>query len=179
MCNQVIGQNNIGEPRPSPHGSVKRMDKFQPPQAFDFSDSTSWIDWLEQHKQFRLLRKGRKDEGEVQIASLLYTMGPQANIVFEQLSFDEDAHRTDFAKVTEALTKHFSPVTNVVHERTMFERAVQLPTESLDEVLPRLHKITDRCEFAASREDRIRDRFMWALLAKPTSQLSQFSAPPF
>ena len=75
-----------------------------------------------------------------------------------------DGDEKEFDKVVTKFTAHFRPVSNVVHERAMFERAVQGPAESVDEFLRRLHKIADQCEFGDNRDSRIRDRFMANLL---------------
>ena len=138
--------------------------RFQPPSAFDFADSSSWPDWLERFEQYRKMTKLHKDDGDVQVATLLYCMGPQAAVVIKQLAFDDDADKDNFDTVAEKLTAHFKPVSNVVHERAMFERAAQQPTESVDEFLRRLHRIADKCDFKDARDDRIRDRFMANLL---------------
>ena len=140
------------------------MASFQPPGNFDFADPTGWPDWLERFQQYRLVVKLHKDDADVQIATLLYSMGPQANVVLKQLVFDNVDDKKDYEKVLEKLTQHFHPVSNVAHERAMFERAVQNPTESADEFLRRLHRIAEKCSFKEAHDERIRDRFMANLL---------------
>ena len=71
------------------------------------------------------MTKLHKDDGDVQVATLLYCMGPQAAVVIKQLAFDDDADKDKFDTVAEKLTAHFKPVSNVVHERAMFARAAQ------------------------------------------------------
>ena len=90
-------------------------------------------------------------------------MGPQANVVFKQVKFN-DGNREKYDKVVENLTGHFQPVSNIVHERAMLEHATQNPSELVDEYLRRLHRIADKCKFQDARDDRIRDRFMANLL---------------
>ena len=154
------------------------MARFQPPGSFDFADQTGWQDWLDRFTQYRLVVKLHKEDNDVQIATLLYSMGPQANVVFKQLVFDTDADKADYDKVVEKLTGHFRPVSNIVHERAMFERAVQNPSESVDEFLRRLHRIADKCAFDDARDDRIRDRFMANLLdAQLTLELQLLDKP--
>ena len=103
-------------------------------------------------------------------------MGPQANVVFKQVKFD-DGDREKY-KVVENLTGHSQPVSNVVHKRAMFERATQSPSESVDEYLRCLHRIADICQFQDARDDRIRDRFTANLLdTKLMSELQLLDKP--
>lgn len=154
------------------------MARFQPPNTFDFSDPTGWPDWIERFAQYRLVVKLHRDDEDVQIATLLYTMGAQANVVFKQLVFDSADDSKKYEKVVEQFTKHFKPVSNVVHERAMFERAIQSPSESVDEYLRRLHRIADKCDFSAARDERIRDRFMANLVdTKLTLELQMLTQP--
>ena len=57
------------------------------------------------------------------------------------------------------LSAYVTPVSNVVHRRTMFERDTQSPSETVDEaLLRRLYGCADNGDFKDAREDRIRDR---------------------
>ncbi|XP_065180108.1 uncharacterized protein K02A2.6-like [Sycon ciliatum] len=154
------------------------MARFQPPGTFDFADPTQWDDWLERFRQFRKVTKLHKEDEDVQVATLLYTMGPQATTVFKQLTFADAGDREKYKEVETKLSAYFKPVSNVVHERTMFERATQSPSETVDEFLRRLHRIADKCEFKDARDDRIRDRFMANLVdRKLTLELQLLDKP--
>ena len=120
------------------------MSRFHPPDRFDFSDTAAWQDWIERVQQYRELTKLHKGDDDVQIATLVYCTGPQANVVFKQVKFD-DGDREKYDKVVENLTGHFKPISKVVHKRAMFERATQNPSESIDEYLIRLHRTADKC----------------------------------
>eukprot|EP00117_Sycon_ciliatum_P032596 scpid32291/ scgid25245/ Transposon Ty3-G Gag-Pol polyprotein; Gag3-Pol3; Transposon Ty3-1 TYA-TYB polyprotein; Capsid protein; p24; Spacer peptide p3; Nucleocapsid protein p11; Ty3 protease; p16; Spacer peptide J; Reverse transcriptase/ribonuclease H; p55; Integrase p61; Integrase p58 len=154
------------------------MSRFQPPCQFDFADPSAWDDWLDRFRQYRKVTKLHKDDEDVQVATLLYSMGPQATVVHKQLKFDDAGDAEKFDEVVKKMSEYFKPVSNVVHERTMFERAIQSPSESVDEYLRRLHRIADKCDFSGARDERIRDRFMANLIdRKLTLELQLLDKP--
>eukprot|EP00117_Sycon_ciliatum_P010957 scpid81369/ scgid12626/ len=74
----------------------------------------------------------RKAEG-YDLATLLYTIGPQATTVFKQLTFDNAGDCEKYPEAETKLSACFKPMSNVIHERMMFERATQSPSETVDE----------------------------------------------
>ena len=54
------------------------MAKFTPPESFDFSQPTHWNDWKDRFTRFRQASKLDKEDEEVQISALIYTMGKEA-----------------------------------------------------------------------------------------------------
>ena len=146
---------------------------FQPPASFDFAAPDQWPAWQQRFSRFRVATKLSEDDGEVQVATLLYSMGPSADSIFEnQLGLSAD-DKKDFAKVIEAFDKYFKPTVNVVHERTKFERVVQRPGQTVEEFLRALHDAAVTCDFKDARDDRIRDRFVAHLRDRTVSQAIQ------
>jgi hypothetical protein len=67
------------------------MAKFYPPEAFDFTKPGAWPDWKERFLRFRLATKLSKEAGDVQVSSLIYAMGREADKIFSTFSFDPAA----------------------------------------------------------------------------------------
>ena len=71
------------------------MPKFNPPEPFNFDQPHEWEQWQLRFKQFRLATKLDKDDAPVQLNSLLYAMGQEANQIYAQFQWRlADAART-------------------------------------------------------------------------------------
>ena len=65
------------------------MPLFKPPVNFDFSRLSQWSKWKLTFQRFHSCSKLKDEDGQKQIDSLIYTMGPQAEAVFAQLIMTE------------------------------------------------------------------------------------------
>ena len=109
------------------------MAKVAAPEAFDFSTHASWPAWKQRFLRFRSISKLGDDDEERQVSTLLYTMGPQAESVMDQLQFDADADKAKWTPVVEKLDAYFQPTINVIHQRCLFEKLVQEPGQTVEE----------------------------------------------
>ena len=83
-----------------PRTYVPTMAKFSPPADMDFSTPEAWPHWISRLSRFRVATKMNTESSAVQIATLLYSLGPSADGVFErELTFGDGADRDDFDKV--------------------------------------------------------------------------------
>ena len=57
------------------------MPTFNPPEYFDFTSPTKWPEWRDRFGMFRIATKLNKEEGTVQVSSLIYAMGREANAI--------------------------------------------------------------------------------------------------
>jgi hypothetical protein len=96
---------------------------FKPPSTFDFGKPELWKEWIDRFKGFRLAAKLTKETKEIQINSLLYSMGPEAEKVNCQLRFDAEGDSNKCDKVVEKLNAYFTPQMNVIHERCVFNQS--------------------------------------------------------
>ena len=133
------------------------MAKFSPPDQFDFRSPESWLSWKQRFTRFRTISKLDTDSEERQVSTLLYTMGPRAESVKDQLTFDSDADSMKWSKVVEKVDEYFQPSLNVIHQRCLFEQCTQLPGQTVEEFLTNLHATAKHCKFTKP-EERIRDR---------------------
>ncbi|XP_065185817.1 uncharacterized protein K02A2.6-like [Sycon ciliatum] len=146
------------------------MARFNPPAPFDFSSPDQWPAWKLRFTRFRAATKLSSDPGETQVATLLYALGPNADSLFEyQLGLSED-DKKKYDEVVSAFDTYFRPSTNVVHERAKFEQLVQQPGQTVEEFVRALYKAAEYCEFAGTKDERIRDRFVAHMLDKRVSR---------
>ena len=65
------------------------MLKLSPPDRFDFSKPLDWPDWKQNFLRFRLVTKLHKEDGDVQVSALIYTMGREAEHVYKSFTLEE------------------------------------------------------------------------------------------
>lgn len=53
-------------------------------------------DWKQRFQCFRVATKLNKENGEVQVSSLIHAMGPEAENIFKAFTFTEDADQKKF-----------------------------------------------------------------------------------
>ena len=151
------------------------MAKLHPPQAFDFTRPVSWPAWLERFQRFRIASKLDEDDECVQVATLIYTMGPEADKIFKTFTFNSDADKDKFETVLTKFNDHFIPKRNVIHERSLFHRRMQTNGESIEEFIRALHDLAEHCDFS-DKDDQIRDRIVIGISDKTISEKLQMES---
>ena len=63
------------------------MAKFGSPEPFDFTHPAEWPVWRQRFSRFRVASKLNKETGEVQVNSLLYSMGMDADHIYGSFVF--------------------------------------------------------------------------------------------
>ena len=127
--------------------TVFAMAKVSSPDAFDFSTPAAWPAWKQCFLRFRTISKLGKEDEDCQVSTLLYSMGPDAETVLEQLTFEDPADATKWKPVTEKLDVYFQPTINVIHQRCIFESLMQQPGRTVEEFVSVLHSTAKYCQF--------------------------------
>ncbi|CAM1332561.1 Uncharacterised protein r2_g4166 [Pycnogonum litorale] len=89
------------------------MSKVRTPECFTFSEPNKWPSWKERFQRFRLASKLHTEDGEVQVSSLIYCMGADAEQIFKQYRVDSPTDdgqvdpRNDCETVLKELDKYF------------------------------------------------------------------------
>ena len=65
------------------------MLKLSPPERFDFYKLLDWPDWKQNFLRFKLATKLHKEDGDVQVSTLVYTMGRKAEHVYKSFTLAE------------------------------------------------------------------------------------------
>ena len=87
--------------------------------------------------------------GEVQVSSLIYSMGPEAEKIFSLFGL-ADAEANDFHTVIGRFNAYFEPKRNVIHERVKFHKRNQKKGESVEEYIRHLYELSEHVDFADS-----------------------------
>ena len=100
------------------------MAKFSPPSNFSFDKPGEWPDWKQRFVRFRTATKLDKEDGAVQVSSLIYSMGGEAENIYRSFVF-ADNEEDNFTIVLAKFDDYFVPRRNVIHERACFHQRVQ------------------------------------------------------
>lgn len=91
------------------------MPKFNPPEAFNFGKAAEWPEWKQRFSRYRTTTKLNAEEAEVQISSLIYAMGNEAEHIFKSLRFNQEDDNKVYDRVLEKFDEYFVPKRNVIH----------------------------------------------------------------
>ena len=147
---------------------------FKPPEKFNFHQPAGWPEWRERFLRFRVASKLNKEDGEIQVSSLIYSMGSDAERVFSQFNLSEEEGK-NFDTVLEKFNTHFVPQVNVIPERATFHKRSQREGESVEEYVRSLFELSEHAQFA-EKEETIRDRLVLGLQDQELSQKLQLES---
>lgn len=111
------------------------MAKFQAPESFDFTQPSAWPTWRQRFSRFRIATKLDQEDGDVQVNTLLYAMGKEAEPIFSTFTFPDNVDEY-YDEVLKRFNEHFVPRRNTIHERVFTDahsskgRAWRLLSES-------------------------------------------------
>ena len=120
-----------------------------------------------------MLTKLDKDDKDIQISTLIYCMGPEAEQLFKNFTFATEDDKQDPMKVMEKFDQHFIPKRNIIFERARFNQRSQEPGESIEGYVCALYDLVQHCNYGVNKDDFIHDRLVIGLLAKETLQILQ------
>ena len=149
------------------------MAKFPPPEPLDFSQPSTWPTWKQRWTRYATITKMNKEDKELQVSTLLYCMGSQAEEIFASINWAEEADKKDPAKVLEQFDKYFIPRRNVIFERAKFGSREQAVDESVETYVRALYQLAEYCDFGVTKDDFIRDRLVIGLRDKALSEQLQ------
>ena len=146
---------------------------FKPPSTFDFRKPELWPDWKTRFQRFRIAAKLDKEDEVLQINSLLYAMGTEAEKVFNQLTFTAgEANKFDI--LIQKLDAYFTPKVNIIHERSLFHSRIQQADENIEAYVRALHDMAARANFR-DKDETIRDRLVLGVKDRELSQKLQMT----
>lgn len=149
------------------------MAKFHPPESFEFNHPERWPEWKQRFSRYRTAVKLNKEEDEVQVSTLIYALGKEAEQIFSTFVFEEGEEEAYYDSVLGKFDNYFVPQVNVIHERARFHLRVQKPGESAEEYIRSLHELAQTCAFANVKDENIRDRLVVGIIDKELSEKMQ------
>ncbi|XP_056000230.1 uncharacterized protein K02A2.6-like [Ostrea edulis] len=149
--------------------------RFNPPESFNFGNPSEWPEWKQRFLRFQEATKLGKEAEGVQISTLIYVMGKEAEHVFKSFVFDDEEDAKKFAPVLMKFDDYFVPKRNIIHERAKFHQCRQNPGENVETFVRNLYEIAEHCDFK-DRDDQIRDRIVLGILDRELSEKLQLTA---
>lgn len=132
---------------------------LQAPEPFSF-EPQRWLKWIQRFQRYRAASGLFNQAEEVQINSLIYIMGPEAESIL--LNFED---KQSYDDVVKGFEKYFLPRKNLIYERAKFNSRYQKPDEPVEEFITDLHHLIDSCGYPTSiQHELLRDRLVVGLL---------------
>ena len=164
------------------------MPKFNPPDSFQFDKPADWPEWKQRFLRFRSATKLDRETSTVQVSSLVYAMGREAEKIYSgfQLATTVPAPAAgadaaavaaaaaavpdadNFDLVMKRFDAYFIPKRNVIHERAQYHLRVQQAGENAKSFYRSLMELSETCDFKDKNEE-IRDRLVIGILDKELS----------
>lgn len=98
------------------------MAKFQPPESFCFERPAEWTEWKKQFARYRMATKLDKEEGPVQVSTLVYALGKEAESILSSFTYNGDEVESDYATVLAKCDAYFIQRHNVIRQRACFNQ---------------------------------------------------------
>ena len=152
------------------------MPKFNPPENLNFSNPGQWPEWKQRFQRYRTATKLFEEEGNVQVSSLIYAMGIEAEHVFRSFTFEREIDADNYNIVLNKFEEHFVPKRNVIHERARFHQLCQRQGESVEVFIRSLYELAEICDFGRQKNEHIRDRLVVGINDKDLSEKLQLKA---
>ena len=93
----------------------------------------------------------KKEDGEIQVSSFIYSMGLHAERVFSQFNLSEEDGK-NFDTVLEKFNMRFVTQVNVIHDKATFHKRSQREGESVEEYIKSLFELSEHAQFAEKEE---------------------------
>jgi len=103
----------------------QKPDILSPPAAFSF-DAKDWLRWSKHFKRKHIASGLSKEGDEVQVDSLIYIMGPEAEDVLASFNLT-NAQAKKVQDCFDRFEAHYIGQKNVVYERAKFNSRIQGP----------------------------------------------------
>ena len=111
---------------------------------------------------FRLVTKLHKEASEVLVASLKYSMGPEAEEIVRTFAMSEEEEK-NFDLVLRKFDEYFKPKVNIVRKRRIFQQRLQQANENEETYLRVLYTAVEDRDFGRLKKECIRDLFICGL----------------
>lgn len=132
------------------------------PKELVFSGNTTrnW-EFFKQKFQIYLQASKMEDENDTYKAALLLnTIGDEALKIYNNLVFESETDKNSYKKIVEKLDEYFIPTKNITYERHVFFLREMKETETIDEYINDLRRLSSNCEFGTLTDSLIKDRIV-------------------
>ena len=115
------------------------------PDEFSFKPE-DWLKWLNRFERFILVSGFSSKTEEIRVATLIYTMGPKAEEIFNSFSLSSEDSKK-YAVVLEKFRLYFEPKKNIIFKRALFNQRLQEEGETVNNFITSLYSLAVDCEY--------------------------------
>lgn len=144
----------------------------QPPEPFTFSRPEEWPKWARHFERFRSASGLSEKDKVVQVNTLLYSIGDEADDIFRSFKLLEGDQKK-YNVVKAKFDQHFVKKRNVIYERAKLNLRKQNEGESVDSFVAALYALAEHCSYNALHDEMIRDRLVVGLRYQRSSSSMQ------
>ncbi|KAJ8888839.1 hypothetical protein PR048_008333 [Dryococelus australis] len=130
---------------------------------------------MKRFQRYRLLSGLEKKNGEMQVSTLVYVMGAEAEEILNSFHLSEEDTKL-YKVVVKLLDSYFIPRRNVIYEWAKFNLRSQLTDELVDAFITDLHTLAEHCEYQTLRDELEHDRLVVGIQDKKLSESLQLDA---
>ncbi|KAK6183197.1 hypothetical protein SNE40_010724 [Patella caerulea] len=157
------------------NGNLQVSSAIQPPPELDFNNGQAWSAWIRRFDRYRLASGLDQQSEDRQVSTLIYTMGQQADDIYNSFDYPADEQIT-YDMVKTSFDGHFIIRKNVIFERANFNKRSQKEGESADNYINSLFPLSEYCEYGMLREQLIRDKIVVGIRDEKLSQKLQLDS---
>ena len=148
---------------------------IQPPEPFDTKSPSTWPRWKKRFERYRIASSLNEKSGEMQVSTLIYAMGPEAEDILASFGLSDDESK-DYDDVMNKFDGYFVQRKSPIFERAKFNQRVQAETETVDQFVTALYALVEHCEYQGLKEQMIRDRLVVGLRDSKLSERLQLDS---
>ena len=145
------------------------------PEPFTFSRPEEWSKWIRRFERFRIASGLASREDDVQVNTLIYAMGDQADDVLRSFALS-DVDRRNYDTVKEKFDGYFIRRRNVIYERAKFNRRKQEEGETVEAFVTALYALAEFCGYGDLHNEMIRDRIVVGIRNSTLSEKLQLDS---
>ena len=144
----------------------------QPPEPFTFTRPEEWPKWARRFERFRSASGLSEKDETVQVNTLLYSMGDEADDILRSFTLSAD----DMKKYDIVKDKFDHYFVKKIFERAKFNMRKQEEGESVDSFVTALYALAEHCSYGALHDEMIRDRLVVGLQSAKMSEKLQLDS---
>lgn len=146
-----------------------------PPDPLNFTKPEEWPKWIRRFERFRIVSGLQEKSEEIQVNTLIYSMGNEADDILRSFKLSED-HGKEYDVVKEKFEGFFVKRRNVIYERAKFNLRKQEEGETVVAFINDLYILVEHCQYGDLQDEMIRDRLVVGLRDAKLSEKLQLDS---
>ncbi|XP_048005105.1 uncharacterized protein K02A2.6-like [Leguminivora glycinivorella] len=124
--------------------------------------STNWKKWSQQFEWFATAIQLDKKPAEVQAATFMAVIGPDAIEIYDGFNLNE-TDKVNIKIIKQKFTEYFAPKTNISFERYIFYKIEQNEDEPFNDFMTRIKTQAIKCDFGSLLDEMLKDKIVFGI----------------